>query len=112
MNRFVAALAVLVLVCGCMSPQKNIENSKKLRVGMTKEMVLEVMGEPLSESFCTPDLWYYYIESVWSDGLVTEDECMPLVFRNGRLVGFGRVFYNEYRLRKSNLPDVSLPNEK
>ena len=58
------------------------------------------MGEPLSgETYCTPDRWFYYIEPVWSDGLVTEDECMPLIFEDGKLIGFGRLFYTQYRLR-------------
>ena len=47
--------AVLLLggLCGCAVGTGNVENSKKLRVGMTKEQVLKIMGEPLSgETFC------------------------------------------------------------
>jgi hypothetical protein len=97
------SLAFIVQIfCGCATPwqkaSRNIENSKALRVGMTKMQVLEVMGEPLSdEVFCHPDCWYYYIEPIWVDGLYTEDECMPLVFENGKLVGWGRGFYIKYR---------------
>ncbi|MPM73683.1 hypothetical protein SDC9_120665 [bioreactor metagenome] len=79
----------------------NIENSKELRVGMTKSEVLEVMGEPVSdETFSTPDVWYYFIQSVWMDGLTTEDECMPLVFEEGKLIGWGNPFYTQYRIDK------------
>ncbi len=83
--------------------ERNVENSKQLRVGMTKSEVLDVMGEPLSdESFCRPDLWFYYHKTVWADGLVTEDECMPLVFEEGRLVGWGNTFYTAYRINKKD----------
>lgn len=107
---FVGGLAAVVLAmsAGCAwTPwgeiERNVENSKQLRVGMTKTEVLEVMGEPVSdESFCRPDLWFYYHKTVWADGLVTEDECMPLVFEDGRLVGWGNTFYAAYRINKKD----------
>ena len=93
-----AVIFSLALCVGCSTPwgtaSDNIEHSRELRVGMTKNEVLAVMGEPIrDESFCKPDLWYYYIDTVWFDGLVTEDECMPLVLENGKLVGWGNDFY-------------------
>jgi len=79
----------------------NIDHSKQLRVGMTKSEVLKVMGKPLAdETFCTPDVWYYFVQSVWMDGLTTEDECMPLVFKDGKLIGWGNAFYTRYRIEK------------
>lgn len=79
----------------------NIENSKKLRVAMTKNEVLEVMGQPLAgATFATPDVWYYFTQTVWMDGLNTEDECMPVVFEDGKLVGWGNPFYTQYRIEK------------
>ena len=84
---------------GC-TAAKNIENSKQLRAGMSKSRVLEIMGEPLTEEeYNTPDVWYYYVETVWLDGLTTRDECMPVVFENGKLVGWGNRFYTQYRSR-------------
>ena len=99
-----ASVLSALLLAGCSMPwreaQTNVENSKNLRVGMTKAEVLKIMGDPLQdETFCRPDLWYYYIETVWADGLVAEEECMPLVFENGKLVGWGRVFLTKYRLQ-------------
>lgn len=115
MVSFAALLALFAAAYGCaMNPwytaSRNIDNSKRLRVGMTKSEVLEVMGKPLAdELFCKPDCWYYYIEPVWVDGLTTEDECMPLVFENGKLVGWGRGFYVRYRLeRKNAAPTIKL----
>lgn len=113
-----AALALLASAGCALNPwytaSRNIDNSKRLRVGMTKNEVLEVMGQPLAdEIFCKPDCWYYYIEPVWVDGLTTEEECMPLVFEEGKLVGWGRGFFVRYRLERKNAvqtaPTASLP---
>ena len=57
---------------------------------MTKAEVIAVMGEPVKESFATPDRWYYFVKPVWSDGLTTEEECIPLIFEKGRLAGWGK----------------------
>ena len=111
------ALLLLASAVGCATPwgtsSSNITNSRALRVGMTKSEVLQVMGEPIrDERFAAPDLWYYYIETVWLDGLVTEDECMPLVFENGVLVGWGNDFYIDYRLKRKNAEPVHNPETK
>ena len=100
-----AALFLAACVGGCSTPwgsaKKNVENSRNLRVGMTKNEVLEVMGEPIrDEKFCKPDLWFYYIEMVWGDGLVTPEECMPLVFKDGKLIGWGNDFYLDYQIKR------------
>lgn len=98
----------LVCLCGCtVIPFKtakiNVENSKKLRVGMTKHEVLAVMGEPLrDETFCKPDIWFYYFDTNWFDGFVTEDECFPLVFKDGKLLGWGNEFYTRMRIERRN----------
>lgn len=92
-------IAGLAAFSGCTLPSaRNIENSKQLRVGMPKNRVLEIMGEPLTEEeYNTPDVWYYYIQTVWVDGLTTRDECMPIVFEEGKVVGWGNRFYTQYR---------------
>jgi hypothetical protein len=46
--------------------------------------------------FNKPDLWWYYIDTKWHDGYTTQDECMPLVFKNGKLIGWGNN-YNNHR---------------
>jgi outer membrane protein assembly factor BamE (lipoprotein component of BamABCDE complex) len=82
---------LLLLLAGCVSEAStNAENAKRLRVGMTKAEVLAIMGEPVKETFATPDRWYYFINPVWSDGLTTEEECLPLIFEKGRLAGWGK----------------------
>jgi hypothetical protein len=98
----IAAVAVLNVFCGC-AGTANVENARNLRVGMTKAQVLEIMGDPISdETFCKPDVWFYQIRSVWADGLTTEDECVPLVFADGILLGWGNEFYAHHRMNKVN----------
>ena len=116
---WLVCFVVLTLCCGCESvnpyriAEKNINNSKNLRIGMTKAEVLQIMGEPLkNESFNKPDLWYYYYDCNWLDGLTTEEECFPLVFRDGKLIGWGNRFYTAWRLEhKDTIPEVELPPE-
>ena len=102
---FAAALILAAGAGGCSTPwetaKKNVEHSRNLRVGMTKNEVLEVMGEPIrDEKFCDPNLWFYYVEMVWGDGLVTTEECLPLVFEDGKLIGWGNDFYLDRQIRR------------
>ena len=102
----VAAAAVLS-GCGWLEARRNLDHARALRVGMTKPQVLEIMGEPIrDELFAKPDVWFYYVEPVWLDFLTTEDECMPLVFQEGRLIGWG----NEYYARTRLLPQAPKTN--
>ena len=112
---FIAAL----LAAGCsVNPFKtaklNVENSKKLRIGMTKAEVLAVMGEPVkNEAFHRPDIWFYYFNMNWGDGFITEDECFPLVFENGKLAGWGNMYYTRTRLENKNrVPNIEFPDKK
>ena len=71
---------------------------------MTKEQVLEIMGEPEEDVlYASPDQWFYFIRSRWHDGQVTEDECLPVIFENGRVVGWGNAFFGNYRLEERHL---------
>jgi outer membrane protein assembly factor BamE (lipoprotein component of BamABCDE complex) len=99
LSRFllVAIMACSSMLCSCayFSQYKNQKNAAQLRVGMTKAEVLAVMGEPLrDEVFNKPDTWYYYIDTKWHDTYTTQDECMPLSFKKGKLVGWGQDYYN------------------
>lgn len=95
-----AGCGLLLSGCGYFSKFDNFENSAKLRVGMTKDEVRNIMGEPEDEVYSKPDVWFYYIETRWHDGLVTEDECMPVVFKDGKLIGWGKEYYNREKLDK------------
>ena len=98
-----AAGIFLVSAAGCYFQQyTNVENAKNLRVDMSKEEVLAIMGEPVEVELSSPDLWFYFIRSYWHDGMITEDECMPVVFENDCVVGWGNHFYATYRLEERN----------
>jgi outer membrane protein assembly factor BamE (lipoprotein component of BamABCDE complex) len=95
------AVCAIMTSCGYFSQYSNVEHSQKLRVGMTKQQVLKIMGEPLrNQKYNKPDVWYYYVETQWHDFLTTEDECMPLVFENGKLIGWGCEYYNKMLMEK------------
>lgn len=74
---------------------RNRENLKKLRVGMTRDEVRKIMGEPMKDQvYCTSKHWFYYTRTRWSDGMATRDECTPLVFSDeGLLLGWGLEYY-------------------
>ena len=119
MKKFILLFAVVLMAAGCsINPfhvaKTNIENSKKLRVGMTKNEVLAIMGEPVkNETFNRPDIWFYYFNMNWGDGFITEDECFPLVFDNGKLAGWGNAYYTKARLEnKDRVPNVDFPDKK
>jgi outer membrane protein assembly factor BamE (lipoprotein component of BamABCDE complex) len=96
---------ISALFCGCSFKEinRNLDNSRKLRVGMTKEQVLGIMGEPLRDVyFHEENVWYYFVRINWYDCLYTRDECMPLVFENDKLAGWG----NEYKARIDTVAPV------
>ena len=113
-----AGLGAMILTgCATVNPyqraKENVANSKLLRVGMTKAEVLKIMGEPeRNETFNQPDVWFYYFETNWLDGFITEDECFPLLFKDGKLIGWGNAFYTRHRIEnRDRIPDVQLPPE-
>lgn len=79
--------------------ERNRTNLGKLRTKMTKQEVLEIMGEPIKgETFCEDNVWWYYIRTSWTDYMTTRDECAPVVFdENGLVEGWGVTYYrNNY----------------
>lgn len=90
----------MISAAGC-AIQETYDNRQKinqLRIGMTKEQVKKIMGEPLSkESYATPRVWYYYTKNQWFDGAVTRDETTPVVFNDdGVLEGWGTEYLNDH----------------
>ena len=95
-----AGMLLLANGCAYYEQNKNIENSKKLRINMTKAQVLKVMGEPVKdEDYSAPNVWFYYINTAWYDGYTTEDECLPLVFKKGKLNGWGWDYFEKARIQ-------------
>jgi len=100
-----------------------------LTIGMTKQEVLSavgtktifpVMGERVSNPYKGEvlvgenrnlEVLYYYTDSYRVDFGIRDDELTPVVFDNGRLIGWGWPFFNEsvkkYDLKVSS--STSLP---
>ena len=92
-----AALVLMTASCGYFQAWHQRSKLQDIRVGMTKEQVVEIAGKPLSkELYSTDSLWFYYTSPKWYDGMVTQDECTPFLFDDdGVLTGWGRKYYND-----------------
>ena len=92
-----AALVALTASCGYFQAQDQRAKLEDIRVGMTREQVAEIAGEPLSkELYSTDNLWFYYTSPKWYDGLVTQDECTPFLFDDdGVLLGWGTKYFHD-----------------
>ncbi len=92
---------------------QNTENLKKLAVGLKKGVVMEMMGtEPSkgvfmwidnpyrTETFTgkdgkTYEVLYYYTDLKQRDDKIADDELTPLVFEDGKLIGWGYPFLDQ-----------------
>lgn len=107
MRFLIFSILVTFLVGGCASPQaimdKNNNALLTLEMDMKKQEVLKIMGKPdLNEAYKSLNgkrmtIFFYYTQRKWSDGSVTKDETTPVVFENGKLVGWGSEFYENRR---------------
>jgi hypothetical protein len=104
MRKIIVFVAVLVLTCAC-TPAfvKTSSDLMRLKGGMAQEEVTAIMGVPtLSELYESADggwisILYYRTEQKQTTLLSAKDECTPVVFVNGKLVGWGE------RLMASNI---------
>lgn len=74
--------------------RNNRDTIAKLALGTSYNEVIAQFSTPdFSESLEKNDqvyqILYFATQSKHSDGKVTKDECTPLLFKNGKLVGFG-----------------------
>jgi hypothetical protein len=133
MKKVVVVSVLFVLIAGCTSSldrvrTANRRNLLKLSVGMTKEQALAIMGnksgggtfgeptvnspyksEILQGKDKTFEVLYYYtdIESTIytaNPATITDDELTPLVFDNGRLLGWGTSFLDS-NIKKYRIGD-------
>lgn len=88
------AMTSVLSSCFYFEIERNQQNLAKIRKGMTKAQVLEIMGEPVKgEAYCSDKVFYYYTRQCWMDGLVTRDECTPIAFDDfDRVRGWGPEF--------------------
>lgn len=90
----------IITSCALSIKERNIKNLKLLRKGMSKMEVLAVMGDPLKdEVYHQENVWFYFTETQWSDGVITKDECTPVFFDDGTLAGWGKKEYKKFRQR-------------
>lgn len=86
--------------CSYSIRDKNLQNLQRVQVGMTKQQVLDIMGEPLvNEVYNTENAWFYFTQVKWSDGSITHDECTPIFFKDGSVAGWGNQEYKAFRQR-------------
>lgn len=120
MKRKICLLMAVLLISGCTTIslyrtlKPNRENLQKLSIGMTKEQVLETMGtEPfiwnnmtianpfrvsmLRSSDSMYEVFYYVVKVVTDDGIIDENELIPIVLENGKLVGWGWDYLDNIR---------------
>lgn len=94
-----AAFACTASSCSLFEASANRDKLKNLRVGMTRDQVRKIMGDPLEkEIYHRPFIWYYFTNPKWFDGVNTRDECTPVVFdeNTGHLIGWGYDFFKTY----------------
>ena len=96
----VASIMFLVTGCAYKEAADNLHKTNQLRINMTQEQVKAIMGEPIKDQeYAQPNVWYYYTSPQWIDGYTTEDECIPLVFKKGKLAGWGWNYFEKYRIQ-------------
>lgn len=112
-------LILLVCLASCTSVRVQLERVRaenrsslnKLKVGMDRETVLEIMGTDtkkltdflseeriinnpyrssmLSVDTMTVEVFYYYTDVKAQDGAISDDELTPIVLINGKVTGWG-----------------------
>lgn len=135
MKKVAVVSVLLVLAAGCTSSldkvrAANRRNLLKLSVGMTKEQAIAAMGnkrgggrfgeptvnspyksEILQGKTQTFEVLYYYTDinsAIYAanPSAITDDELTPLVFDNGRLIGWGKSFLD------SNISKYEISNRQ
>ena len=88
---------------------ENRKNLARLNIGMSKAEVHSIMGQKTVRSFNNPyrtamkynknneplEVFYYWTDGLSDDG-IQDHELTPVVFVNGKVIGWGREFFSEY----------------
>ena len=81
----------LFFACGCdrVQASKNVDNLNLLKVGMTKEQVIQIMGKPNDiEVFRKIEVLYYLTDAQFAFGGGTSG-CTPIVIDDNKVIGWG-----------------------
>ncbi len=78
----------------------NRQHVANLGVGMKLDVVKQMLGSPdFSEAYpdgaAQVEVLFYRTQRRHDDGKTTLDECTPLVFNNGSLIGWGNTAYSQ-----------------
>jgi hypothetical protein len=106
----------LLVSCGPtleMIQSTNRSNLNKISLGMTKSEVLNIMGTKTISSFegsiinspyrsettthngINYEIHFFYTDTKKSDNSITDDELTPVVYLNGKVVGYGWSYLKE-----------------
>jgi hypothetical protein len=80
---------------------KNRNYISELDLGVSKERIIDTLGAADFIELTTSNgekvqVLYYRTQRIHDDSMTTKDECTPLVFINGELVGFGDSVVQKY----------------
>lgn len=81
--------------------KSNRDKITGLKNGVAYQTVLQEFDTPefsdlVNKGDNVYQVLYFATNSKHSDGKITKDECTPLVFKNGKLVGYGASAVSEY----------------
>ena len=113
----ISLLSLFLISCGVTNPQnirtENRSNLNKISLGMSKSDVLKIMGtetvntstygpinnpyrsEIVSESGKNYEVIFYFTDLKKSDSMITDDELSPIVFFDGKVVGYGWLYLKD-----------------
>lgn len=103
-------LISIIFIAGCpgspIQTESEANKNRKAMIGLipgvTKNDVLEIMGEPRKTEFYISkgvnlEFWFYLTEGTTSrDRRMIETNFTPLVFENGKLIGWGNRHLDEH----------------
>ncbi|MCY7294339.1 DUF3192 domain-containing protein [Alteromonas sp. a30] len=74
----------------------------KLKLGVTHKDIINLLGSPdISEAKLVENekvqVMFYRTQRKTPDGITTQDECTPLLFKNDVLIAFGENAYNQFK---------------
>ena len=109
MSKVMVSLVLAAFLSGCAgSPvqtgweaEKNRKALLHLNIGMTKVEVQNIMGEPRKTEAYSKDgrnieFWLYMTEGIGIyDRTLRDSNFTPLAFEDGKLIGWGRNFYDQ-----------------
>lgn len=109
MQRVLFLMTTGLLLYGCASTMpwdidRNRNNLMKLEIGMSKQQVIGVMGQPYNrEAYTTPDgsvlEFLIYLTKYTDSGSIPDSDTTPICFLNDKVTGWGRNFYISQKQR-------------